>query len=39
LGIISDSDRQRLINWMLYMQQVDATDTSVLPVTFPEQPE
>ncbi|EGJ2279048.1 tail fiber assembly protein [Escherichia coli] len=39
LGIISDSDRQRLINWMLYMQQVDVTDTSVLPVTFPEQPE
>ncbi|EFG5580977.1 tail fiber assembly protein [Escherichia coli] len=39
LGIITDSDRQRLTDWMLYMQQVEATDTSVLPVTFPEPPE
>lgn len=39
LGIISDSDRQQLMNWMRYVQQVEATDTSALPVTFPEQPE
>ncbi len=39
LGIISDSDKQQLINWMRYVQQVEATDTSELPVTFPEQPE
>ena len=39
LGIISDSDRQQLINWMKYVQQVEATDTSTLPVIFPEQPE
>ncbi len=39
LGIISDSDRQQLMSWMRYVQQVEATDTSSLPVTFPEQPE
>ncbi|HAZ3163182.1 TPA: tail fiber assembly protein [Escherichia coli] len=39
LGIISDSDRQQLMRWMRYVQQVEATDTSSLPVTFPEQPE
>ena len=39
LGIISDSDRQQLMNWMLYVQQVGSIDTSSLPVTFPEQPE
>ncbi|ELW2176248.1 tail fiber assembly protein, partial [Escherichia coli] len=25
--------------WMLYAQKVESTDTSSLPVTFPEQPE
>ncbi|MCZ9017842.1 phage tail protein, partial [Escherichia albertii] len=25
--------------WLLYAQKVESTDTSVLPVTFPEQPE
>ncbi|HBB9893084.1 TPA: tail fiber assembly protein, partial [Escherichia coli] len=25
--------------WMLYAQKVESTDTSGLPVTFPEQPE
>ncbi|EOC1899226.1 tail fiber assembly protein, partial [Escherichia coli] len=25
--------------WMLYAQKVESTDTSILPVTFPEQPE
>lgn len=39
LGIITDSDRQQLMNWMRYVQQIEATDTSELPVTFPEQPE
>ncbi|HFP3784763.1 TPA: tail fiber assembly protein, partial [Escherichia coli] len=39
LGIISDSDRQQLMSWMRYVQLVEATDTSSLPVTFPEQPE
>lgn len=34
LGIITDSDRQQLMNWMRYVQQVETTDTSVLPVTF-----
>ncbi|MGD1404571.1 tail fiber assembly protein, partial [Escherichia coli] len=27
------------MNWMRYVQQVETTDTSVLPVTFPEPPE
>lgn len=39
LGIITDSDKQQLMNWMKYVQQVEATDTSTLPVTFPERPE
>ena len=39
LGIITDSDRQQLMNWMRYVQQIETTDTSELPVTFPEQPE
>ncbi|EFC0652528.1 tail fiber assembly protein [Escherichia ruysiae] len=39
LGIITDSDKQQLMNWMKYVQQVEATDTSTLPVTFPEHPE
>nr|HDM0051599.1 tail fiber assembly protein [Escherichia coli] len=39
LGIITDSDRQQLMNRMRYVQQVETTDTSVLPVTFPEPPE
>ncbi len=39
LGIISDSDKQQLMSWMLYAQKVESTDTSSLPVTFPEQPE
>ncbi|HHL5738861.1 TPA: tail fiber assembly protein [Escherichia coli] len=39
LGIISDSDKQQLMRWMLYAQKVESTDTSCLPVTFPEQPE
>lgn len=39
LGIISDSDRQQLMSWMRYVQQIEATDTSELPVIFPEQPE
>ncbi|EHM8591143.1 tail fiber assembly protein, partial [Escherichia coli] len=25
--------------WMLFAQKVESTDTSSLPVTFPEQPE
>ncbi|EEU5116738.1 tail fiber assembly protein [Escherichia coli] len=39
LGIISDENKQKLIEWMLYAQKVESTDTSSLPVTFPEQPE
>ncbi|MDM2750296.1 tail fiber assembly protein [Citrobacter sp. Cs237] len=38
LGIISDEDRQRLIQWMLHAQQVAVTDTSANPVDWPEQP-
>lgn len=38
LGIISDEDRQSLIQWMLHAQQVAATDTSANPVVWPEQP-
>ncbi|HAI9287227.1 TPA: tail fiber assembly protein, partial [Escherichia coli] len=30
---------QKLTAWMLYAQKVESTDTSILPVTFPEQPE
>ncbi|EAA2185562.1 UNVERIFIED_CONTAM: tail fiber assembly protein [Escherichia coli] len=39
LGIISDENKQKLTAWMLYAQKVESTDTSILPVTFPEQPE
>lgn len=39
LGIISDEDRQRLIQWMLHAQQVAVTDTSANPVDWPEQPQ
>ncbi|MBN6599375.1 tail fiber assembly protein [Citrobacter sedlakii] len=38
LGIISDEDKQRLIQWMLHAQQVAVTDTSANPVDWPEQP-
>ena len=39
LGIISDENKQKLTEWMLYAQKVESTDSSSLPVTFPEQPE
>ncbi|MGQ4798025.1 tail fiber assembly protein [Escherichia coli] len=39
LGIISDENKQKLTEWMLYAQKIESTDTSSLPVTFPEQPE
>jgi len=39
LGIISDENKQKLTEWMHYAQKVESTDTSSLPVTFPEQPE
>ncbi|EAC1472184.1 tail fiber assembly protein [Escherichia coli] len=39
LGIISDENKQKLTEWVLYAQKVESTDTSSLPVTFPEQPE
>ncbi|HCP1524663.1 TPA: tail fiber assembly protein [Escherichia coli] len=39
LGIISDENKQKLTEWMLYAQKVESIDTSSLPVTFPEQPE
>ncbi|MCU7311812.1 tail fiber assembly protein, partial [Escherichia albertii] len=39
LGIISAENKQKLTEWLLYAQKVESTDTSVLPVTFPEQPE
>ncbi|HAZ3770245.1 TPA: tail fiber assembly protein [Escherichia coli] len=39
LGIISDENKQKLTEWMLYAQKVESTDTSSLPVTLPEQPE
>ncbi|EEX2837139.1 tail fiber assembly protein [Escherichia coli] len=39
LGIISAENKQKLTEWLLYAQKVESTDTSVLPATFPEQPE
>ncbi|END9512506.1 tail fiber assembly protein [Escherichia albertii] len=39
LNIISESDKKRLTEWMIYAQKVESIDTSILPVTFPEQPE
>ncbi len=39
LGIISDENKQKLTEWLFYAQKVESTDTSSLPVTFPEQPE
>lgn len=38
LGIISDDAKLRLVDWMKYVQQVEAVDTSHPPVKFPEQP-
>ncbi|HCN4311927.1 TPA: tail fiber assembly protein [Escherichia coli] len=38
LGIISDDTKEALKEWMLYAQKVEATDTSTLPVKFPEKP-
>lgn len=38
LGIISDADKASLTTWMRYYQQVQATDTGKLPVTFPAKP-
>ncbi|ATI62776.1 tail fiber assembly protein [Edwardsiella tarda] len=40
LGIISDSDKAKLIAWMAYIHDVKATDTSTAPnVAFPKKPE
>lgn len=40
LGIISDSDKTKLIAWMAYIRDVKATDTSTAPnVAFPSKPE
>ncbi|EIX5314762.1 tail fiber assembly protein, partial [Escherichia coli] len=39
LGIISVQGKQKLTEWILYAQKVESTDTSILPVTFPEKPE
>ncbi|HHX0203306.1 TPA: tail fiber assembly protein [Escherichia coli] len=39
LGIISDENKQKLTEWILFAQKVESTDTSSLPVTFPAQPE
>lgn len=39
LGIISDSDKIKLIAWMAYIRDVKATDTSTAPdTTFPPKP-
>lgn len=38
LGIISEADKQRLTDWMLYAQAVDAVDTAGSVVSWPEQP-
>lgn len=38
LGIISEADKKSLREWMLYAQKVEATDTSELPVRFPDKP-
>ncbi|WP_370556461.1 tail fiber assembly protein [Edwardsiella tarda] len=40
LGIISDGDRAKLIEWMEYIKAVKAVDTSTVPnVTWPLKPE
>lgn len=40
LGIISDDDKTRLIEWMKYIQALNAVDTSTAPnITWPDKPE
>ena len=40
LGIITDKDKASLTKWMLYVQKVQAVDTSAAPdIIWPEKPE
>lgn len=40
IGIITDEDKASLTEWMLYVQKVQAVDTSVAPdIIWPEKPE
>ncbi|MDM8751092.1 tail fiber assembly protein [Morganella morganii] len=40
LGIITDEDKASLTEWMLYVQKVQAVDTSAAPdIIWPEKPE
>ncbi|HFK5463615.1 TPA: tail fiber assembly protein [Morganella morganii] len=40
LGIITDEDKASLTAWMLYVQKVQAVDTSTAPdIIWPEKPE
>lgn len=40
LGIITDEDKTSLTEWMLYVQKVQAVDTSAAPdIIWPEKPE
>lgn len=40
LGIITDEDKASLTEWMLYVQKVQAVDTSTAPdIIWPEKPE
>lgn len=38
LGTISDSDKSLLTNWIAYIKQLQAIDTTSLPVTWPAVP-
>lgn len=40
LGIITDEDREKLTEWMIYVQKVQATDVSAAPdIIWPVKPE
>ncbi|MDW7786526.1 tail fiber assembly protein [Morganella morganii] len=40
LGIITDEDKASLTEWILYVQKVQAVDTSTAPdIIWPEKPE
>ncbi|HAV8470759.1 TPA: tail fiber assembly protein, partial [Escherichia coli] len=40
LGIISDDDKASLINWLSYIKDIQAVDTSSAPdINWPESPE
>ena len=38
LGIISDSDKKKLIQWLGYIKEINAIDVNANPILWPEKP-